>query len=176
MIFRSDRKCGSSKLTPLYFPIIRHNNLMSNFRSILLLERLITKKIDKYFEEYRKFDLKINFPNRCGTIDPWERLRTNGNGGIERCSVSIRASQNDTLSRVNRANEAVWLRQGAPVIFFFDASKRLSDCPSIHPDRRGFVAGIQPLFPLLSLYRSSTKTGKADIAVKREIDVARCLG
>lgn len=90
--------------------------------------------------------------------------------------MSIQACQNDTLSRVNRANEAVWLRQGAPVIFFFDASKRLSDCPSIHPDRRGFVAGIQPLFPLPALYRSSTKTGKADIAVKREIDVARCLG
>lgn len=62
--------------------------------------------------------------------------------------MSIQASQNDTLSRVNRANEAVWLRKGAPVIFFFDASKRLSDCPSIHPDRRGFVAGIQPLLPL----------------------------
>lgn len=74
--------------------------------------------------------------------------------------MSIQASQNDTLSRVNRANEAVWLRQGTPVIFFFDASKRLSGCPSIHPDRRGFVAGIQPLFPLPALYRSSTKNGE----------------
>jgi len=38
--------------------------------------------------------------------------------------------QNGTLLRVNRANEAVRLRQGAPVIFFSDAS---SACPPVRP-------------------------------------------
>lgn len=34
------------------------------------------------------------------------------------------------LLRINRTNEAVWLRHGAPVIFFSDASNA---CPSVRP-------------------------------------------
>ena len=54
--------------------------------------------------------------------------------------MSNRASQNGTLSRVNRANEAVWLRQGRRLYFSLThrALVRLSVHPSVRERLHGF--------------------------------------
>lgn len=69
-----------------------------------------------------------------------KRLRTNEKRRIEESRVSDRASQNGTLSRVNRANEAVWLRQGRRLYFSLThrALVRLSVHPSVRERLRGF--------------------------------------
>lgn len=100
-----------------------------------------------------------------------KRLRTNGNRGLEEASVRP-ASQNGTLSRVNRANEAVWLRQGRRLYFSLThrALVRLSVHPSV-PRLHGAAASLSASAAEL------TEPEKADTVVERsdrEIDVARC--
>lgn len=75
--------------------------------------------------------------------------------------MSIQASQNDTLSRVNRANEAVWLRQGAPGYIFLwriEALVRLS----VHPSRSEGLRGRDPtsLSPPCSLQKQHEERGR----------------
>lgn len=54
-----------------------------------------------------------------------------------------RGFQNGTLSRINRANEAVWLRQERRLYFSPTHRARLSTCPSIHPFRLFMVDRIR---------------------------------
>lgn len=53
-----------------------------------------------------------------------------------------RGFQNGTLLRINRANEAVWLRQERRLYFSPTHRARLSTCPSIHPFRLFMVDRI----------------------------------
>lgn len=79
------------------------------------------------------------------------------------------------LLRINRAaNEAVWPCQKRPVIFFSDASRRLSTCPSIHPFRLFMVDRIRAPSKSRAGKRKKGESSEAERVARKEIDVARC--
>lgn len=86
-----------------------------------------------------------------------QRLRTSEEREREREKgrVSNRArSENGTLSRVNRANEAVWLRQGRRL--YFSLTHRALVRLSVHPSVRR-LRGISLSFSLELRSRAKTK-------------------